>query len=181
MYHQAIPSGSSGLHNLFFAIRPPVNIRHRIAGATASLPVGGKPKQHDRLHITVLQLIINAVPPAAMIEEALDVAASLRAAPFNVMFDHLVAGSKSMLLVPKEPLDALHVFRERLGFMLMRAGIDIHLSDPFKPHVTLLYGNELAFEAEIDPVIWKVEEFVLIDSLIGQTRHVELGRWQLQD
>lgn len=177
----SLPAREPAAHNLFFALRPPEDICARIAEATASLPVGGKAVRPDRLHITTLMLVHRGTLSDGLGEEAAEVATAIRAAPFNVMFDRLVAGTKSIMLLPSEPLDALRMFRERLGFMVMRAGLDFRLDGQFNPHITLLYGNELTFETEIDPIVWKVEDFMLIDSHVGQTKHVELGRWPLRD
>ena len=83
------------------------------------------------------------------------------------------------LLLPSEPLEALRMFRERLGFALMRAGVAFRQGG-FNPHVTLLYGGQPMPEIEIEPISWLVEDFVLIDSFIGETKHVEIGRWPLR-
>ena len=166
-------------HSLFFAIRPPDDVALRIAEATASLPVGGMPVRPDRLHVSLLNLVRERAIPVGLTEEAIDAAGEVRATPFMVKFDHLVGARGHMLLLPSEPLDQFRMFRERLGFTLMRAGMDFQLNGRFNPHLTLLYGNDLTFETEIDPIIWRVEDFVLIDSVVGETRHVELGRWPL--
>lgn len=167
------------VHSLFFAIRPPDEICLRLAEASASLPVGGRPVRPDRLHVTTLNLVNRAVLPTGLSEDAADAAASIRVAPFTVMFDRLVAGENSMRLLSSEPLEPFRQFRERLGFMLKRAGLDCRLKGSFNPHITLLYGNEFMFSTEIDPVIWTVEDFLLIDSVVGETKHVEIGRWPL--
>jgi 2'-5' RNA ligase len=82
--------------------------------------------------------------------------------------------------LPSEPLEALRMFRERLGFALMRAGIPFEQGRRFTPHVTLLYGGQPMPEKEIEPISWLVEDFALIDSFIGETKHVEVGRWPLR-
>lgn len=179
MFYHAIPPVSSGLHNLFFAIRPPVEICERMADLAASFAIGGRPMRLDRLHITVLQLVCGDVLPDGLAEEAAAIAATLDAAPFSVYFNQLVAGERSTLLRSIEPLDALCSFRERLGLLLRQAGLGFRMDQPFNPHVTLLYGNTQAFVTQDDPIIWRVEEFVLIDSHIGETRHDEVGRWPL--
>ncbi|WP_420136844.1 2'-5' RNA ligase family protein [Sphingomonas sp.] len=167
-------------HNVFFAIRPPQDIRARIAEATASLPVGGRPLRPGRLHISTLNLVHEDIVPPGLGEEAAEAAASVRYEPFEVRFDRLVAGAKSMLLLPSNPLEELRMFRERLGFTLIRSGLPFTMERRFNPHITLLYGNALTFETAIEPIRWTVDDFVLIDSHIGKTKHVELGRWTLQ-
>jgi 2'-5' RNA ligase len=50
----------------------------------------------------------------------------------------------------------------------------------FNPHVTLLYRNSAPFTETVTPFAWEVREFVLIHSLLGQTRHTPLGMWPLK-
>jgi 2'-5' RNA ligase len=51
----------------------------------------------------------------------------------------------------------------------------------FTPHVTLLYDDRMVPEQAVEPISWRVREFVLTHSLLGKTQHVELGRWPLRD
>jgi 2'-5' RNA ligase len=50
----------------------------------------------------------------------------------------------------------------------------------FTPHVTLLYDGMSVAEQPVDPISWTVGEFVLVHSLLGQTRHIILDRWPLR-
>ena len=174
--HTPLPA----IHNLFFAVQPAAEERARIGDLIASLRIGGVPMRLDRLHITTLSLVIDDVLPDGLAQEAAEIAASVRMPAFRVIFDRLVGGNRSALLLPSEPLEALRMFRERLGFALTRAGIGFRQSGRFTPHVTLLYGGQPQPEIEIEPISWLVEDFVLIDSLIGETKHIELGRWPLR-
>ena len=172
------PVPRPAVHSLFFAVRPPHAVGQRILEETARLPLGGTPVRLDRLHVTTLSLVHYGEIPHGLADEAAYVAAAMRNAPFRVIFDRLIAGEKSALLLPSEPLDALRMFRERLGFTLMR-GLGFRFDARFNPHVTVAYANKRRFETPIDPIIWTVDEFVLIDSQIGQARQVEVGRWRL--
>jgi len=167
-------------HNLFFAVLPSEDERARIGDLIASLRIGGVPMRLDRLHITTLSLVRDDMLPEGLAQEAAEIAASIRMPPFRVIFDRLVGGNKSALLLPSEPLEALRMFRERLGFALMRAGIAFEQSGRFTPHVTLLYGGLPMPEIEIEPITWTVDEFVLIDSHIGLTHHETVGCWKLR-
>jgi 2'-5' RNA ligase len=51
---------------------------------------------------------------------------------------------------------------------------------PFTPHVTLLYDAACVDETTVEPISWTAREFVLVNSLIGQGKHVTLGRWPLR-
>jgi len=167
-------------HNLFFAVLPSEEERARIGDLIASLRIGGVPMRLDRLHITTLSLVVGDTLPEGLAQEAAEIAASIRMPAFRVIFDRLVGGNRSALLLPSEPLEALRMFRERLGFALMRAGIAFRQSGGFTPHVTLLYGGQPMPEQEIEPISWLAQDFVLIDSLVGETRHIEVGRWPLR-
>jgi len=166
-------------HNLYFAVQPAAEERHRIADLIASLRIGGVPVRLDRLHITTLSLVHDDVLPAALAQEAAEIAASISMPAFRVVFDRLVGGNRSALLLPSEPLEGLRMFRERLGFALMRAGIPFRQNGKFTPHMTLLYGGQPLPEQEIEPISWLVEDVVLIDTLVGGKKHVEVGRWPL--
>ena len=65
----------------------------------------------------------------------------------------------------------------------MLGGIEPQQSRPVAsqvtPHVTLLYDDVLVEERAVEPIRWTVREFVLVHSLLGQTRHVPLARWPL--
>ena len=171
---------SPATHNLFFAVQPAAEERARIADLIASLRIGGVPMRLDRLHITTLSLVTGDVLPEGLAQEAAEIAGSIRMPAFRVIFDRLVGGNRSALMLPSEPLEALRMFRERLGFALMRAGIEFAQGGRFSPHVTLLYGGQPRPEQEIEPISWLVEDFMLIDSFIGETRHIEVGRWPLR-
>ena len=46
--------------------------------------------------------------------------------------------------------------------------------------MTVAYRNGSSSTQPIDPVGWTVDELVLIDSHVGRSRHVVLGRWKLR-
>jgi 2'-5' RNA ligase len=72
-------------------------------------------------------------------------------------------------------LGALHA---SLGARLAAAGLG-RRERAFVPHVTLLYDARNVTVQPVDPLGWTVREFVLVHSLLGQTRYRVLGRWTL--
>lgn len=171
---------SPAAHNLFFAIRPPEEKVSEIVDLTAALrrKIGGRPLRPDHLHITLTALVAGGAGPRR-IREAHAAAESVRRPPLYVIFDSAVGAVNSALLKPSEPIGALGAFREHLCVALMGAGVPIYRNERFRPHVTLLHGGQPMPEIPVDTVSWIVEEFVLIDSFVGERRHVELGRWPL--
>ncbi|HEY0413404.1 MAG TPA: hypothetical protein VGD66_09695 [Allosphingosinicella sp.] len=49
----------------------------------------------------------------------------------------------------------------------------------FNPHCTLLYRKGESFLRPSPPFEWAATELVLVHSLVGANRHIELGRWPL--
>jgi 2'-5' RNA ligase len=166
-------------HRLFFAIRPPAGIAALIGEVRDSLDERATPVADDRLHVTLLSLPEYEELPDGMADALAEMAAGIEAPRFRIILDRLICGAHSALLVPSEMPEGLRLFRERLGFTMIRSGFGLRLHNRFSPHVTLLYNNWRMFDEEIDPISWEVEDFALIHSHVGATRHVELGRWKL--
>ena len=49
-----------------------------------------------------------------------------------------------------------------------------------RPHVTIYYRRDGLKDESIDPIEWAVNEVLLIESVVGQTRHVPHGSWLLR-
>jgi len=60
------------------------------------------------------------------------------------------------------------------------AGFSVNgVKSSYTPHVTLLYDSQRVVQQAVETVAWTVREFVLVHSLLGQTRHIALMRWSL--
>jgi RNA 2',3'-cyclic 3'-phosphodiesterase len=44
----------------------------------------------------------------------------------------------------------------------------------------LLYDSRVVRELRIEPILVEVRDFVLVHSMIGQQKHIELARWPLR-
>jgi 2'-5' RNA ligase len=49
-----------------------------------------------------------------------------------------------------------------------------------EPHVTINYRGDRLGSRKIDPIGWTVEEILLVESVVGQTRHIVHGCWTSQ-
>lgn len=174
-------AGGSLDHRLFFAVRPPPDLAEYIAGAGANLLIEGRRVASERLHITIGIFDDEPAYPQEMADLAEQAAASIDARPFRVVFDRIVGSSRSALLVPSEPLRSIRAFQKRLADALTRLGLVLRQGWRFNPHITLAYGDYDGMDEAIDPISWTVDEFMLIHSLLGQTRHVTVGRWALNN
>ncbi len=174
---------------LFFGIFPEAPVAEAIAGRAralkASLGLSGAPLTPDRFHITLHHIGDYAGLPRGIVTQALEAGETASsAAPFTVRFDKAASfnnrGNNPFVLQGGEGLSELNAFQKALGLSMAHAGLGKQVARQFNPHVTLLYDRALAPDTPVDSVSWTVSEFVLIHSLLGQTRHIVLGRWPLK-
>ena len=105
----------------------------------------------------------------------------VRTEPFEVSFDRTASfrgrsGNRPFVLIGEKGLLRLQSFRQMLGAAMTRRGLRRLANTNFTPHVTLLYDARGVDEYPIEPIGWKVTEFVLVRSLNG---HEHLVRWPL--
>lgn len=142
----------------------------------------GKALPEARLHITLSHLgDFEGIPPN-IVEIARAAAGSIAAPSFEVTFDRVMSfGGKSgnlpFVLWGKDGVAALTAFQKQLVLALKRHGLRVRSG--FRPHMTLLYDDHSVAERLVEPVSWVAREFVLVHSLLGQTRHVHLAHWPL--
>ncbi|MEZ5465469.1 MAG: 2'-5' RNA ligase family protein [Lysobacteraceae bacterium] len=174
---------------LFFALFPAPEAVDAIVDLQRSVideeGLSGQPVRADRLHVTLQHLGDFAGLPPTLAERAGRAAASLQEAAFDIGFDELRSFDSRRrqcpcVLTHSAANGAVHGFQRRLCDALLRAGVDVPGGGQFTPHVTLLYERRQLERRAIAPLVWTAQEFVLVHSLLGQTRHLILGRWQLQ-
>jgi RNA 2',3'-cyclic 3'-phosphodiesterase len=146
-------------------------IRHRLTG---------RPIAAERLHVSLLGFGAHAGVPGRLVAAAVDAAATVGAAPFEVTFDRAL----SFLGWPRPRVlcgdnHDLRAFRNALGEAIAHAGLG-RVKPQWTPHVTLLYDAQGIEEHAIAPINWTVREFVLVHSLRGEGRYIQLGRWPLK-
>lgn len=174
---------------LFFALYPDPATAQQIAQAAQWLRqrcgLKGKPLEPERLHITLHHLGDTVGVPAHVVTAAKQAAQSLAVNAFDVVFDcaESFAGrarKRPFVLRGGSGLDDLLAFQKSLGLGMAKVGLGRCVETRFTPHVTLFYDDQLVPVQTIEPIRWRVTEFVLVHSLLGQHKHVMLGRWPLQ-
>jgi 2'-5' RNA ligase len=173
---------------LFFAIVPDDALAAWIERYAwrwrARLDLAGTPIPARCLHISLYGLGEYEVLPDTLVEHACRAADAVACAPFDIRFDRCGEfGGGALVLYGRDKMPALLEFRSRLG-AAMRGEPRLARymrRRPYAPHVTILYRRDAhAFEEQsIEPIGWTVREFVLVQSLVGRTRHIRLGRWLL--
>lgn len=182
-------AGHPPTDRLFFGIFPATPIATRVARMAQELCIRhaltGKPLAPERFHITLFHLGDYVGLPETRVRAAIEAATTVAAPPFDVLFDYTESfqgKSRSLPLVLRTSTGAeqLKSFQQNLGDTLKKAGLGRYVSPQFTPHVTLLYDTKTIPREPAEPVSWMVGEFVLVHSLLGKTRHTQLGRWPLR-
>lgn len=173
---------------LMFLIYPDSATATRIAHLTEQLRVQhglkGRHVAAERLHVTLFHLGDFAGLPARREAASRAAVETLKAAPFSVEFDHVMSfgggpGRQLLVLRASTGVDALLDFQRQMTQTLRRAGLGEYEPAQFTPHMTLFYGDHRIETQHIEPFRFVVQEFVLVQSLLGRTQHQTLATWKL--
>ena len=168
---------------LFFALFPDARTAELIVRCARDLRathgMSAPVQDAGRMHITLQHVNDYDGLPPQVVKSAINAAETLAMAPFDVTFDRVESfrGSPRPLVLRGDDNPALKTFQQALGAAMAKALLPPDKS--FTPHVTLLRDVVEIPSQPVAPITWTVREFVLIHSLIGQTRHIPLGRWAL--
>lgn len=176
------------LHNVFFAVLPDATIAARTVGIACDvcrrLVLTATPIPPERLHVSLLSVggFSGSCPPA-VIDAAMRAAGTVSIAPFKVEFDRVASfsgghGKRALVLTGGDGLDGLVTLRKAVSHAMTKAGLRLRPQSGSSPHLTMMYEDRTC-DFPIEPIGWTVSRFVLIDSLVGQSRHMHLGHWSL--
>lgn len=170
---------------LFFAVRLPQGAAAQAEELCRRLceqhGLRGSVVRADRLHITLHWLDDYRGLPPEIVAAALKAGELVTAAPFDVVMDRVHSYSDGGLALSGTRLTDLRSFQKHVGDAMDTSGIGRLKRSTFRPHVTLLYNNHPIESFPIPPIWWTVREFALIHSIQGQSRHIALGEWQLNE
>ncbi len=178
-------------HNYFFALSPGVEVRDRLGEVAEELRVdnslNGSWIASERYHITLHHLGQFPDVRADLVSRATTAANKIQAKSFDVTLDQFMSfesktGKFPCVLTNSVELTELQKFWLLLKNNLFAVRLGQNLSNNFKPHATMLYSRQpIAPKNLVKPIHWRVKDFVLIESLVGKSEHIELGRWPLSD
>jgi RNA 2',3'-cyclic 3'-phosphodiesterase len=184
------------MERLFFALKPDVAACASIAETARALQrdlrLSGTPLAEERLHVTLHHLGDYEQLPEELISRArraADEVVALRCfKPFVLTLGSAFSfpprgGPTPFAARVEDDLSALLALWETLGKYLRHAGVAIQKNARanFVPHVTLMYGTHAKPTPWNPPISWMVRDFVLIRSLLGQTKHITLEKWPLNN
>ena len=173
---------------LFLAIFPDPGTAAQLATLAAAQCAAhglrGKPVQPGRLHVTLFHLGDTVGLRQEVVEAASAAASRVEMRAFELALDQVGSFSGRRDKLPfvlrarngNAPLRALHA---ALAVELGEVGLGRFTATQFEPHVTLAYDVRAVAMQDVAPIAWQTREFVLVHSLLGQTRHVPLGQWAL--
>lgn len=173
---------------LFFALFPDPATAQRLTALAqqqaARHGLRGTPLKAERFHLTLVHLGDWAGLPPAVVEAATRAAEPVQHAAFEVCLDEVGSfasrkDDKPFVLKARGRNEALRGFHAELAARLARAGLTRAASEALEPHVTLLYDRQMVAAEPVEPVRWRAGEWVLVHSLLGQTRHRRLATWPL--
>jgi 2'-5' RNA ligase len=173
-------------HSLFFAVisdlADAARVHEHAGRVDLQFGVGGRALEAERLHVSLYAVgVYDGTRPEADIARWCRAAATVRSAPFEVVFDRAASfgGQGSPLVFSSSDDTGLLALHQAVGIALANAGEHVKLRR-IAPHMTQSYRGKRIAETAIEPVRWRAQELVLIDSHVGAHRHEVLGRWPLR-
>jgi 2'-5' RNA ligase len=170
----------SHFDRVFFGLQPSYGAIAEIAEERAQMGMARRYVADNQLHLTlwVLDLAMRLTPE--FVTRLRDVASTVRGPALWISLAEILSNGRNTLLKPDDELPVLLAFQQRLNLALRGAAILPNPGFRFSPHITVAYGQRQCFHRPTwVPISWQSHEFVLVHSLVGLTRHIELGRWLL--
>jgi len=175
----AVPARSPMLYRYFFALLPD-EITGRRVRAFSEAQFGEKGLMRaDRLHVTLAITADFDAHFPALIEALRRAGETVAAEPFTLVLDQLSRGRDTAALRPAHSLPPLRALQSAIARAMNEQGVPMRPQWRFNPHVTLIYRKGQPVVRPVPDLGWPVREFVLIESVVGLTRHNLLGRWTL--
>jgi 2'-5' RNA ligase len=160
-------------HPLFLMAKPPQDVLDRII----ALPRTSRLRPYDLLHMTLQRVFVLDWAPAHRADEMRDryrqACDAIRAFSVEVTLNRIVESRSAVTM------HGASDFHRAIRAGLCRDGMPM-LDYRFDPHLTLSYKPDGRGHEFIEPIHWTITDFLLIESVVGETRHVELGRWPLR-
>jgi RNA 2',3'-cyclic 3'-phosphodiesterase len=175
--------------NLFFGLLSPADPAMEISNAADGLRrlygLNGRLIEPERLHVSLHAIGLYDGIPNHSVERAYEAGAMVSISPFPLVFDRVVSfdnkrEKRPLVLRPGYDLASLFTLHYVLGEAMKRTGVGGYVTSRFTPHMTLLYDGRVVRERPIEPIRMDVQDFVLVHSLVGQSRYIELARWPLR-
>lgn len=174
------PAAKKDVARVFFALWPDAEVRDALAALACGVQAecGGRATRADKIHLTLF--FVGQVERSRL--PGLQAAAStVRSVPFELVVDHLGYFRRARIAWAGATCPpALATSVASLTGKLVAEGIAAE-DRPFVPHITLAReALRKPTNTLIEPVIWRVRDFVLVESQRGfDGAYQVLQRWSL--
>lgn len=147
------------------------------------LGLRGKLVTPELLHFTIHCLGRFPETPKAMMDIATTCGDAVRMPPFTVSLNKVMSfrrtrGVPPIVLCGDDGVLGLRILHQTLGDALRKKTFGQWRPLPIEPHMTISYEGATIQERALEPIVLKIREFVLVNSLIGKGQHVLLARWR---
>ena len=166
-------------HWYFFCLQPPVPIRRQMGVLRDQFGHGDRPVADHRLHMTLARTARHERFRPDVAAELTAIGERIDAEPFRISLDRLSAGHWGVALRPNVTPQGLRLLQRQIHRCLAVSSV-AREDHAFNPHVTLSYGPREPYLRSVPPFAWRAAHLVLIHSIVGAGKHVELGRWRLE-
>jgi 2'-5' RNA ligase len=179
--------------SLFFALSPEPAIREQLAERAAALkqqhPTPSPWVRPERYHLSLPVIGVFQQAPDALAGRVIQAAGEVRAVPFELHIDQAGCYAKNpkipWWLRPSDSPENLKQLWRGLREALKAASLPcLSTGSRPEPHISVVYNAQRTLpDRRIEPLLWPVREFVLIESRYGgaaaDAGHRILGRWPL--
>lgn len=166
---------------------PSFNIMMKLPPGIAAQVWSSPHTDHRRaaslLHLTIWHLEWQDLPPPAFVSELRRMLDGVRVHAFDLIFNRIIKrGDHTELVSDRRLAEAKTLRRTLVELLIDDFGLPLIRPGKLRPHITMSYRRPPAHRSlPVGPLSWRATEFLLVESVIGETRHVEHGRWQLHE
>lgn len=184
------PTPEPATNKLLMAIKPGWEDALRIArfGSEVSEKLGlrGRLVTPELLHFTLHYIGLFPEVPDGVVDIATACGDTVSMPPFTVSLNKMMSfrrprGRPPIVLCGDDGVLGLRILYRTLGDALRTRTFGRWQPRPFEPHMTLTYEGMAIETLDIEPITFTINEFLLVNSLVGKGQHVPLARWQLGD
>jgi 2'-5' RNA ligase len=187
-----ISAPAAATDRLFFALSPDPaaarQIHRRAQEIQRAFALRSRLIETRRLHVSLQHLGNHVGFPTSWVNAARRAAARVEVPAFDLRLDRVLtfAGRgreprpRPCVMTATSEV-SLHRLHGALGMAMRDCGLIVQ-SWVFTPHVTMFYDHAVIEERAVEPICFRVREFVIVHTRIGSGQPYELpGRWQLRD
>ena len=171
---------SKPLYRLLYALKPTLRIARQTDHFADTLGMSGHRVRPEHQHVTLAITADHPVYPYEAIKALQRARSGVRAEPFDLPLDRLSFSNRSAALRPSRKIPPLHALQREIVAAMGGQGIGLRPDWSFRPHQTLFYREGRPETRRVDGFTWRVEQFLLLCSHVGRTRHEILGTWPLK-